>query len=111
MWKFSIIIEREVPMPRTPIHPGEHVQEELEVLRISETEFATRLGVETSVVHALIDGSANLDAEMALRLGHFFGNRPEFWMGLRSLYELRLAENSLGNSLESLPSLVETLAA
>jgi addiction module HigA family antidote len=30
--------------------------------------------------------------DTALRLGHFFGTSPEFWLNLQKLYELRLAD-------------------
>jgi hypothetical protein len=41
----------------------------------------------------------------ALRLGHFFGTSPEFWLNLQSLYDLRLAEGKMGKALKALRTL------
>ena len=43
--------------------------------------------------------------ETALRLGHFFGTSPEFWLNLQSLYELRLAEQRVIKTIKALPTL------
>jgi antitoxin HigA-1 len=41
----------------------------------------------------------------ALRLGHFFGTSPEFWLNLQALYDLRLAERRAGKRIRALPTL------
>ena len=43
--------------------------------------------------------------EAALRLAHFFGTSPEFWLNLQNLYELRLAEAKSGKAIKRLPRL------
>jgi plasmid maintenance system antidote protein VapI len=40
-----------------------------------------------------------------LRLGHWFGTTPEFWLNLQSLYELRLARQEVGERVKKLPTL------
>jgi plasmid maintenance system antidote protein VapI len=40
-----------------------------------------------------------------LRLAHFFGTTPEFWLNLQSLYELRLAQQKSGKAIDRLPTL------
>jgi plasmid maintenance system antidote protein VapI len=40
-----------------------------------------------------------------LRLAHFFGTSPEFWLNLQKLYELRLAERKAGAAIRRLPTL------
>jgi hypothetical protein len=49
-------------------------------------------------------GSAR-SADTALRLGHWFGTSPEFWLNLQKLYELRLAREEVGDRVERLPKL------
>jgi plasmid maintenance system antidote protein VapI len=44
----------------------------------------------------------------ALRLAHFFGTAPEFWLNLQSLHEIRLAEQKSGKSIKTLPTLRRT---
>ena len=43
--------------------------------------------------------------DTALRLAHFFGTSPEFWLNLQSLHEIRLAEQKSGKSIKTLPTL------
>ena len=88
---------------RDQIHPGEHVQEEIEALGLTPEAFAEQLGVPVSRVQSLVDGKSNLDADMALRLGHYFRMSPDFWLKLQNLYDLRCAEARLGESLQQLP--------
>jgi addiction module HigA family antidote len=92
-------------MARTPIHPGEHLAEQLEALDMSAAELARRLAVPTNRVTAIIKGQRAVTGDTALRLGHFFGNSPQFWLNLQSLYELRVAGNRVGAEIESLPTL------
>jgi plasmid maintenance system antidote protein VapI len=40
-----------------------------------------------------------------LRLGHFFGTRPQFWLNLQTLYDLRVAEQRAGRTIKALPKL------
>jgi len=67
--------------------------------------FAGKIGLPSGSVHAVLDGSAGIGGDMALRLGHFFGTSAEFWMNLQALYELRLAEQRSGSSIRALPRL------
>jgi addiction module HigA family antidote len=89
---------------RTAIHPGEHLGEELEELGLSAAEFARQLDVPTNRITAIVNGQRSISADTALRLGHWFGMAPEFWLNLQSVYDLRRAEQALGNRLTALPS-------
>src|SRR6266699_4349856 len=92
-------------MARTPIHPGEHLAEELEELGLSAAELARQIEVPVNRVTGIINGQRGITADTALRLGHWFGTSPQFWLNLQSLYELRLAEQKAGKSIKSLPTL------
>lgn len=92
-------------MARTPIHPGEHLAEQLKALDMSASELARRLAVPTNRVTAIIKGQRAVTGDTALRLGHFFGNSPQFWLNLQSLYELRVAGRRAGAEIEALPTL------
>jgi antitoxin HigA-1 len=87
------------------IHPGEHLAEELEALGMSAAELARRLKVPTNRVTAILNGQRAISGDTALRLGHFFGTTPQFWLNLQSLYEIRLAEQKSGKAIKKLPSL------
>ena len=45
-----------------------------------------------------MDG-APVTGDTALRLGHFFGASPEFWLNLQKIYELRLADPKAGERI------------
>ena len=92
-------------MPITAIHPGEHLAEELEELGMSAAELARQLKVPTNRITAILNGQRAITGDTALRLGHFFGTSPQFWLNLQSLYELRLAEQKAGKAIKFLPTL------
>ena len=92
-------------MAVTAIHPGEHLAEELKELGMSAAELARRLDVPTNRITGIVNGQRAITGDTALRLGHFFGTHPEFWLNLQSLYELRIAERKVGKSIKALPRL------
>ena len=92
-------------MARIPIHPGEHLREELETLQMSAAELSRHLGVPTNRVTGILKGQRSITGDTALRLAHFFGTAPEFWLNLQSLYEVRLAQQKSGKTIDRLPTL------
>jgi antitoxin HigA-1 len=98
-------------MARTAIHPGEHLSEQLEELRMSAAELSRRIKVPTNRITQIIGGRRSITGDTALRLGHFFGTSAEFWLNLQKLYELRVAERDVGNAVKALPRLVELRGA
>ena len=87
------------------IHPGEHLAEQLEELGMSAAELGRKLEVPTNRVTAILHGRRSITGDTALRLGHFFGNSPQFWLNLQALFDLRTAENKMGSAIRSLPTL------
>lgn len=92
-------------MRRTAIHPGEHLAEQLEALDISAAELGRRLQVPGNRISQIVSGQRNITGDTALRLGHFFGTSPQFWLNLQATYDLRVAEQKTGNTIKSLPTL------
>jgi len=92
-------------MGRSAIHPGEHLAEQLEELGMSAAELARPLDVPTNRITAILHGQRAITGNSALRLGHFFGNSPQFWLNLQAAYELRVAEQKSGEAIEALPTL------
>jgi addiction module HigA family antidote len=95
-------------MGRSAIHPGEHLAEQLEELSMSAAELARQLKVPTNRITEILNGQRAITGDTALRLGHFFGNSPEFWMNLQKLYELRKAEKKAGDAIKALPTLAQS---
>jgi antitoxin HigA-1 len=90
-------------VPRAPIHPGEHLAEELRELGISAAELSRQIDVPVNRITGIIHGQRGITADTALRLGHWFGTSPQFWMNLQQNYELRLAESQVGAKIAVLP--------
>jgi antitoxin HigA-1 len=87
------------------IHPGEHLQEELETLSMSASELARQIEVPANRITQILKGERDISADTALRLGHFFGTSAQFWLNLQSLYDLRIVESQNGRAIKALPTL------
>lgn len=92
-------------MTRTPIHPGEHLAEQLSELDMSAAALARKIRVPANRITEIINGDRAITGDTALRLGHFFGTSAEFWLNLQKLYELRVAEKKAGKTINRLPRL------
>ncbi len=95
-------------MARIAIHPGEHLAEQLTELGLSSAELGRQLGVPTNRITAIINGQRAITGDTALRLGHYFGVSPEFWMNLQANYDLRVAEAKIGKQLKAMPRLASS---
>jgi antitoxin HigA-1 len=89
----------------TAIHPGEHLAEELNELAMSAAELARNLHVPTNRITGILNGQRAITGDTALRLAHFFGTSPEFWLNLQGLYDLRMAEKKAWKAIKALPRL------
>lgn len=90
-------------MTRIPIHPGEVLADELSELGITPSELARRIRVPHNRITQILHGKRAISGDTALRLGHWFGINPAFWMNLQALYDLRVAEQESGKEVASLP--------
>ena len=90
------------------IQPGEHLTEELRTLGMSAAELARQLDVPSNRITQILNGERSITGGTALRLAHFFGTSPEFWLNLQSLYELRLAQQMAGKAIKGLPRLKQS---
>jgi len=88
----------------TATHPGTFLAHELEALGITATELARQLHVPANRITQIIQGKRAITGDSALRLAHWFGNAPEFWMTLQARYELRVAQEGVGHEIDDLPT-------
>jgi len=89
-------------MPRTPIHPGEILADELQELGMSAADLARAVHVPANRITQIIAGKRSISAASALRLGKWFGTGPHLWLNLQKAYELDLARQEIGNDLETI---------
>lgn len=79
-----------------PIHPGEYLKELLDEFSLSQYGLGHCLGVSPMRISHVVRGKRPVTAELALRLGQFFGQSPRYWLNLQSRYDMDTAEDSLG---------------
>jgi addiction module HigA family antidote len=83
-----------------PIHPGEILLEEfLKPMDLSQNRVAMDIHVPARRINEIVQGKRRITADTALRLGRFFGNSPQFWLGLQMDYDLDVAEDNLKDRL------------
>lgn len=69
-----------------PPHPGEVLRDYLG--DVSVTNAAKHLGVTRVALSRILNGSAGISADMALRLSDALGTSPELWAGMQAQYDL-----------------------
>ena len=90
-------------MARAPIHPGEILGDELEEIGLSAKKLADVIQVPPNRLYQVLAGKRSMTADTALRLGQYFGMSAAFWMNLQSAYELDLARQQLGKTIQRFP--------
>ena len=84
-----------------PVHPGEVLLEEfLKPMGLSQNRLALDIGVPPRRINEVVLGKRSITADTALRLGRYFANSPQFWLGLQRDYDLDIAAEALGERLE-----------
>lgn len=87
-----------------PVHPGEILKDELDELGVTPTELARQIDVPPNRVSQIVAGKRAITGDTALRLGHWFGCAPEFWLNLQAQYELAIAARETGEAIRHLPT-------
>jgi len=83
----------------TPVHPGIYLKELIDELKISQYRLAKEVGVPAMRINLLVNGKRPITAELALRLGRYFGQNPRYWMNLQSRYDMDVAEDALAKQV------------
>jgi len=79
--------------PVNPVHPGEMLLEEfLKAKKISQREFALKLGWTAAKLNELVNGRRGVTADSALDLSRALKTTPELWLNLQMYFDLAKAE-------------------
>jgi antitoxin HigA-1 len=81
------------------IHPGRLLRRELKARSLSASRLALDLGVPSGRITDILNGRRAISADTAVRLGRYFGNRPQFWLDLQSQYEIARVEGERGTEI------------
>lgn len=89
-----------------PIHPGEILEKEfLAPLHVTQYRLATDIGVPPRRINEIVHGTRGISADSALRLAHYFGTTPQFWMNLQARFDLQIEEDRIGAKVRRLKAL------
>ncbi len=89
-----------------PIHPGEILDKEfLGPLSVTQYRLAVDVGVPPRRINEIVHGLRGITADTALRLGHYFGTSPQFWMNLQARFDLQVEEDRVGLKIRRLKAL------
>ena len=84
-----------------PLHPGDVLLKEfLKPLNISQNQLGRDLGVSARRINEIVHGKRSVTADTALRLARYFGNSPQFWLGLQMDYDLDVETDRLSHRIE-----------
>jgi addiction module HigA family antidote len=83
-----------------PVHPGRTLAAELVARQLTANALALKLRVPANRLSDIVRGHRAISAETALRLGRYFGTGAEFWMNLQANYDLALARQELGATID-----------
>ena len=84
-----------------PIHPGEILREEFIIpLGLSANALAIALRVPAPRINDIARERRAISADTALRLARYFGTSAEFWLGLQSDYDMKMALAESGARIE-----------
>jgi len=91
-------------MARSAIHPGEHLADAIAAAGITATQLARDIEVPPNRITGILHGTRGITADTALRLGRYFDLSAAFWMNLQQIYDLRRAEQDIGDGLVRIPT-------
>ena len=82
-----------------PVHPGEILRDEIDLLGLSANALSKALDVPVNRVTMILNGQRGVSADTALRLAQYFGTTPQLWLNLQKTWELRQAEIAAGGEI------------
>jgi addiction module HigA family antidote len=85
--------------PISPVHPGVYLKELLDELNLSQYRLARELGVPAMRINHVVNGKRPVTAELALRLGRYFGQNPRYWLNLQSRYDMDIVEDVMSDQV------------
>ena len=85
----------------SPVTPGDVLLEEfLTPMGISQNQLARDINVPPNRISQIVHGKREITADTALRLGKYFNIEPEFWLNLQLRYNVKVARNKVGVSID-----------
>ena len=80
-------------------HPGEFLAEELDERNMTGSDLARALNIPQNRVSEILNGKRSITVDTALRLATWIGSSPQYWLNLQQMYDLRIAEQEIGEEI------------
>ena len=73
-------------------------------------DLARQIKVPANRLTQIISKKRSVTGDTALRLGHWFGMDPQFWINFQSQYDLAMAMHDAGAAIDALPTMRTALS-
>lgn len=91
------------------VHPGDILEEELEVKGLKQTDLAKRTGLTNKTINAIIKGNAPISPDTAVILEAVLGKPAVYWLNLDAMYQVKKANETQYKSLQKNISLLDKI--
>jgi addiction module HigA family antidote len=88
------------------IHPGEVLKEEFLIpLNISAYKLCKDIDIPQTRISEILKGNRSVTADTALRLSKYFGNTPNFWLGIQNDFDIEAELQLKGDQIRMIKKL------
>lgn len=77
---------------RVKYHPAEFLQDVIEDMEMSQSEFANRIGITAKQLSLILSQQANITIDISIKLSKLLGTSSEYWMNLQNAYDKYMIE-------------------
>ena len=86
-----------------PIYPGEVLMlEYLQPLDVTQNRLAVAISVPSRRINEIVHGKRRITPDTALRLARYFRTSERFWLNLQDRYDIEVARDRLGTTLDEI---------
>jgi addiction module HigA family antidote len=78
------------------------VEEFMKPFKITVYRLAKETKIPMTRIAAIVKGKRRITANTALKLSRYFGNSPDFWIGIQTEYDLRIEKNLIEKQLSQI---------
>ncbi len=90
---------------REPTHPGVILAEALQAMELKISSAARHMGFSRQLLHNILNGSASITPNLAVRIGKLCGNGPNLWLNMQTGYDLWHARIALKEEIKKIPTM------
>ena len=99
LWIITKVEDMNIKNGMMPVHPGEILREEMEVLNLSANYLSKALRVPVNRITLIFNDQRGVSADKVLRLARYFGTTPNLWLNLQKTWKLRRAEVEISGQM------------